>query len=168
MRTDVGNGWPTFLITRCPRTRIRLTTVTADCRSGTTSHCRSRSRKDRFHKQSDFITETVLQAHIKKIHLLIGVLGVVIFLLTGQYMRHFIHSAMEQSDRLRFSTRANHVYILMSALLNLSLGSYLRMNVVRWRTWLQVIGSLLIIGAIVILIGAFFYEPKDGLDRPFT
>lgn len=109
-----------------------------------------------------------MKAHIKKIHLLLGVLGFVIFLLTGQYMRHFIHSAMEQSDRLRFSTRANHIYILLSALLNLSLGSYLRMSAVRWRARLQMIGSSLIIIAIVILIGAFFYEPKDGIDRPFT
>jgi FtsH-binding integral membrane protein len=109
-----------------------------------------------------------LKAHIKKIHLLIGVLGVVIFLLTGQYMRHVIHGAMEQNDRLRFSTRAIHVYILMSALLHLSLGAYLKMSAVRWRARLQVIASSLIIMATVILIGAFFYEPKDGIDRPFT
>lgn len=109
-----------------------------------------------------------LKAHIKKIHLMIGVLSVVIFLLTGQYMRHVIHGAMEQSDRLRFSTRAIHVYILMAALLNLSLGSYFRMSADRWRARLQMIGSSLIIVATVILIGAFFYEPKDGIDRPFT
>src|SRR5437879_3163224 len=152
MRMGAGNGWPTSLITRCPRTRIRLTSVTAACRSGTMNRCRSLSRKSQFHKPSNFITEALLKAHINKIHLLIGVLGVVLFLVTGQSMRHFIHGAMEQSDRLRFSIRANHVYILMSALLNLSLGSYFRMNLIRWRAWLQVIGSWLIIIALVTLI----------------
>lgn len=109
-----------------------------------------------------------MKAHLKKIHLLIGLLGVVIFLLTGQYMNHFIHAAMEQSDRLRFSTRANHIYILMSALLNLALGSYLRVSAGRWRARLQMVASSLIILALVTLIGAFFYEPKDSIDRPFT
>ena len=112
--------------------------------------------------------ETTLNVPLKKIHLLLGVLVFVIFLLTGQYMRLFIHSAMEQSDRLRFSTRANHVYILMSALVHLSLGAYLKISVVRWRTRLQVVGSFLIIIATGVLIGAFFYEPKNSVDRPFT
>jgi NhaP-type Na+/H+ or K+/H+ antiporter len=109
-----------------------------------------------------------VKTRLRTIHLLIGLLGIAIFLLTGQYMRHFIHGAMEQSDRLRFSTRANHVYILMSALLNLSLGSYFRLSVIRWRAWLQIIASSLIIIALGVLIGAFFYEPKDGLHRPLT
>ncbi len=103
----------------------------------------------------------ILKAHIKKIHLVIGLLSVVIFLLTGQYMRLVIHGAMEQSDRLRFSTRAIHVYILMSALLNMSLGAYfLKMSMTKWRARLQMIASSLIIMATVILIGAFFYEPQ--------
>jgi hypothetical protein len=104
---------------------------------------------------------------IRNIHLLIGVLVFVIFVLTGQYMDRFIHSAMEQSDRLRFSMRANHIYILMSSLLHLSLGAHLKMSTVRWRAGLQMLGSLLITIATVILIWAFFYEPKDSLDRPF-
>ena len=109
-----------------------------------------------------------MTTQLKKIHLLLGLFVFVIFLLTGQYMSHFVHSAMEQSDRLRFSLRANHIYILMSTLPHLSLGAYLRLSAVRWRMRLQIIGSLLLIIATAVLIGAFFYEPKTSLDRPFT
>lgn len=107
--------------------------------------------------------------HAKKIHLLLGLAGFLIFLFSGQYMRHFMPEMhLDGHDRLRFSTRGSHIYILMSALLNLSLGSYLRVSAARWRAALQAIGSVLIIAATVLLVAAFFYESKDSPERPVT
>ena len=40
-------------------------------------------------------------AKLRKIHLYAGWLLVLAFVLTGQYMRHVIHPAMEASDRLK-------------------------------------------------------------------
>lgn len=89
------------------------------------------------------------------------------FLYTGYYLRSHI-SDLYGLDRWRFSMRGNHLYILMAALLNLSLGSYLRISLVRRRAVLQRIGSMLILTMTVVLVIAFFCESKAGLDRPAT
>jgi hypothetical protein len=49
----------------------------------------------------------------RMLHLLVGVLVLVVFLLTGYYMRFHLHHLMEENERLRFSMRGNHIYILM-------------------------------------------------------
>jgi uncharacterized membrane protein len=105
---------------------------------------------------------------LKGIHLSVGLLALVIFLLTGQYMRHSIHHLMEADERLRFSLRGNHVYILLSALLNLCLGAYLRASLVKWRVYTQLTGSLLVLTGTGLIVAAFFFEPKTSLERPVT
>ena len=69
---------------------------------------------------------------------------------------------------IRFSLRGSHVYISLAALLNLSLGAYLRWSASRRRAWLQAIGSVLILAATVLLVVAFFIEPKENPSRPMT
>ncbi|HZS05768.1 MAG TPA: hypothetical protein VFD58_13095 [Blastocatellia bacterium] len=101
-----------------------------------------------------------------KIHLIVGLLALLIFLYTGYHMRYHIHHLMEASDRLRFSLRGNHIYILWSALLNLGVGTHLKVSAVRWRAALQSAGSLLILAAPILVVLAFYYEPKTGLGRP--
>ena len=106
--------------------------------------------------------------HARKIHLTLGLLGFLIFLFTGYYMRHRIPDLMQADERLRFSLRGNHIYILLSALLNLALGSHFRASKERWRATTQVIGSLLIVTSTALLVAAFFYEPKSEPERPVT
>ncbi len=91
-----------------------------------------------------------------------------VFLLTGYHMRFHIHHLMEANDRLRFSLRGNHIYILLLGLLNLSLGAYLHVSQTIWRAYLQLVGSLMILAATGWVILAFFFENKESLDRPFT
>jgi hypothetical protein len=105
-------------------------------------------------------------AKLRKIHLYAGWLFVLVFVLTGQYMGRVIHPAMEASDRLRFSLRANHVYILLFGLLHLCLGAYWRASQNARRQKLQLAGSLALLVATVIAIAAFFFEPKVGEERP--
>jgi hypothetical protein len=103
-----------------------------------------------------------------KIHLLTGALAFLIFLFTGYYMRYRIPHLVQSTDRMRFSMRGNHIYILLLALLNLSLGAYLKASAVSWRAILQRLGSGLILVGTGLVIFAFFRESKEGLDRPFT
>jgi len=103
-----------------------------------------------------------------KIHLAIGLILLVIFPLTGAYMRYRIPDLMEQSDRFRFSMRANHVYILFSGLIHLLLGVYLRPLATKWGKRLQTVAGALLIQASGMLVVGFFFEPKSGLDRPVT
>jgi len=64
--------------------------------------------------------------------------------------------------------RANHIYILLSSLIHISLGSYLRVSAKqRWAN-LQTAASLLLLISTAIVIAAFFAEFKMGIDRPVT
>ncbi len=109
-----------------------------------------------------------MKGTLRKIHLASGLILLVIFPLTGAYLRYRIPDLMQQSDRLRFSMRANHVYILFSALVHLSLGVYLRSMATKWMKRLQTVASALLIQASGMLVAGFFFEPKLSLDRPVT
>jgi hypothetical protein len=58
---------------------------------------------------------------------------------------------------------SRYIYILGSALVNLVLGIYLKLEGRGWRRKLQVVGSLLILTSLVLLTVAFVNEP--GRDR---
>ena len=104
----------------------------------------------------------------RTIHLVVGVFVLAVFLLTGYHMRFHIHQVMEADERLRFSLRGNHIYILLLGLLNLGLGAYLQVSRTIWRAYLQLVGSLMILAATGLVIVAFFFENKTSLERPFT
>jgi hypothetical protein len=105
---------------------------------------------------------------LRKIHLYFGWLVVWIFVLTGQYMRHVIHPAMEADATYRFSIRANHVYILLFGLLHLLAGAYFQPMAQRNRMRLQQAGSLMLFVATVIVLAAFAFETKVGAERPIS
>ena len=104
----------------------------------------------------------------KSVHLAVGFFVIAIFLLTGYHMKFHIHELMEANDRFRFSLRGNHIYILLLALVNLSLGTYMKVSQIIWRAYLQLVGSLMILTATVMVIAAFFFENKELLERPLT
>ncbi len=104
----------------------------------------------------------------RTVHLAVGFFVIAIFLLTGYHMKFHIHELMEANDRFRFSLRGNHIYILLLALLNLSLGTYMKVSQIIWRASLQLVGSLMILTATMLVIAAFFFENKELLERPLT
>ena len=104
----------------------------------------------------------------KSVHLAVGIFVIAVFLLTVYHMRFHIHHLMEADERLRFSLRGNHVYILLLALVNLSLGAYLKVSQIIWRAYLQLVGSLMILSATGLVIVAFFFEDKSKVERSFT
>ncbi len=104
----------------------------------------------------------------RTVHLVIGIFVIAVFLLTGYHMKFHIHQVMEADERLRFSLRGNHIYILLLGLLNLSLGAYLKVSQTVWRAYLQLVGSLMILTATGLVIVAFFFENKALLDRPLS
>lgn len=64
--------------------------------------------------------------------------------------------------------RGNHIYILLFGLLHLLMGVYFRLGNVVWVKRLQTVASALLIQASVMVVTAFFFEPKVGLERPIT
>ena len=79
------------------------------------------------------------------------------------------HSVREMDDGARMMFRSRHIFILLAGLINLGVGVYFVYWRERWRKILQLIGSILLIIAPLMLTVAFFYEPTlKGLQRPLT
>ena len=100
---------------------------------------------------------------MKKLHLIYGLAMVVLFLLTGQYMEYVHNRQLPDGARLLY--RSRHIYLLLNALINISLGLYVQYSSGGWRRTLQIIGSVLIIVAPVFLLSGFFYEPRRGVEH---
>jgi hypothetical protein len=100
---------------------------------------------------------------MRKLHLTAGLLGILVFVLSGQAMRLHKPPVRSLADGQRMMFLSRHIYILGSALVNLTLGLYLRLENRGWRRNLQVAGSLLIILSLALLTLAFVDEPGAGI-----
>jgi hypothetical protein len=106
---------------------------------------------------------------MKRFHLLFGLLVLVVFLLTGQYMDRFHEHLRYTPDGPRMLYRTRHIFILLSGLLHLGIGSYFVYRTQVWRRALQYLGSVLLAIAPVLLTIGFFYEPNlQGLYAPLS
>ncbi len=106
---------------------------------------------------------------MKRFHLIFGLIVLVVFLLTGQYMDRYHAHLMYTPDGPRMLYRTRHIFILMSGLLHLGIGSYFSWRAQTWQRVLQAFGSVLITIAPVLFTLGFFYEPKlQGLYAPLS
>jgi hypothetical protein len=106
---------------------------------------------------------------VKRFHLVFGLVLVIVFLLTGQYMDRFHNHLEGMADGPRMLYRSRHIYILLTGLVHLGMGSYITDRVQTKQRTLQLIGSLMLTIAPVLFILAFFKEPNmTGLDNPFS
>src|SRR5262245_2536677 len=93
---------------------------------------------------------------MRRLHIILGIVVFVIFLITGQFMEAFDKETI--TPDLRLLMRSRHIYIIFNAMIHLALGVYLRLDEQAWRKWLQIIGSILLTLGSILLIGAFFME----------
>jgi hypothetical protein len=98
---------------------------------------------------------------LRRIHLVAGVVALVAFILSGQYMRYvYAHNeSVEAATRLMF--RSAHIYLLYGALLNMAVGSYLRPSTASHIRRVQIIGSIGIIAVPVLLSVSLLAESHD-------
>ena len=96
---------------------------------------------------------------MKRFHLIFGLLLVIIFLLTGQYMDRYHNHLRGMADGMRMLYRTRHIFILLSGLLHLGIGTYFFYRSEMWGKTFQAAGSLMITIASVLFVIAFFYEP---------
>lgn len=113
------------------------------------------------------LLEEQRQSTLKRIHFIAGVAGAVIFLGTAMYMR-LRYNGLEGMDALpRMLFRSSHIYLLLTSLLNLSLGLYLSSSIRMSR--LALTGSILILLSPLLMLLGFFYEPLRGsFERPLV
>ena len=106
---------------------------------------------------------------LNRLHQIIGIFTLFVFLGTGAYMRFSFPELYGDNESIRYLYRANHIYILCAALVNLVLGSYFEVRSEVWVKRLQTAGSLLLVLAPVLLVLAFFWEPPKAVpERPMT
>jgi hypothetical protein len=100
---------------------------------------------------------------MKRLHLVVGVLTLIAFILTGQYLRRVYPDMSAVGDGIRMMLRSRHLYIMLAGAVNTALGLYLTVHAPGWRLGAQRLGSALLLVAPVLLIVAFFTEPPRGL-----
>ena len=109
------------------------------------------------------------ELRMKLLHQIVGIIVVVIFLLTGQYLEFYYPHMDEVGDGMRMLFRSRHIYLLLAGLLNIGIGAYFIYREERWRKIVQLTGSSLVLIAPFLLLFAFFYEPPlPHLQRTFT
>jgi hypothetical protein len=105
---------------------------------------------------------------VKPAHVIVGIAGIVIFVLTGQYMAIFLHGLNDLPDGPRLLYRTSHLYLMWSALVNLLVGVYFVTATAKNARVMQAIASALVLAGPVLIIAGFFIEsPANNLDRPF-
>lgn len=106
---------------------------------------------------------------MKRFHLIFGLLAVIAFLLTGQYMDKYYQHLTGMPDGPRMLYRTRHIFILLSGLLHLVSGAYFNWALSIQRRLAQVLGSILLVTATILFLVAFFYEPRlPGLYTPLS
>lgn len=106
---------------------------------------------------------------MKRLHLIVGVVTLIIFLITGQYLSRAYPHMVGVDDGLRMLLRSRHLYIMLAGAVNTALGLYLTRQSRGWRLLAQRLGSALLLVAPLLLIVAFFTEaPRGNMNAPLA
>ncbi len=106
---------------------------------------------------------------MKKLHLITGLLFMVIFLLSGQYLSNVVGPFEGDLTAQRMMYRASHIYILWAASLNIFLGCYWVPFSGKYVKLTQRFASLCVLSSQPVLLAAFLIEPAVlSADRGFT
>lgn len=103
-----------------------------------------------------------------QIHFVIGVLGIIGFLLQGQYMDIYLDHLRGMDHAPRMLYRSSHIYLLLASIINVVMGLFWDPHKLKYIK-LQYVGSVLIILSPIFLQFGFMYEPYfENFYRPFT
>ncbi|MEL7251616.1 MAG: hypothetical protein AAFO03_24540 [Bacteroidota bacterium] len=106
---------------------------------------------------------------MRRLNLIFGLLLFLAFILSGQYMRHVF--TPEHLDDLvqRAQIRSNHIYVLLSALLNLLASRIPSGYSKHWQGYADTAARTLMMIAACFLVTGFWYEHDGDLaNRKFT
>lgn len=96
---------------------------------------------------------------MRRFHFVFGAIVLLAFVLTGQYMDKFHDHLRSMPDGPRLLYRTRHIFVLFAGLVNIALATYVRPSRSRFRKTAQWVGSGLIVGACVLFMAGFVYEP---------
>jgi hypothetical protein len=106
--------------------------------------------------------------NLQKVHLIVGLAGVLAFVLSGQYMYWALEVRFMEPGPRAF-TRGTHIFLMYSSVLNVALGCFYSRSSRRWARVLQAVASWAILAGPLLLIASFLAEPyRPGLERPLS
>jgi hypothetical protein len=100
---------------------------------------------------------------MKRLHLFIGVLATLAFVLSGQSMHFHKPQLASLPDDVHLMYVSRHIYLAAATMVNVCLGLYLTEHRSTWRRMLQRLGSLMVLFSPIFLLLAFVYEPSLGM-----
>ena len=107
--------------------------------------------------------------YLKPIHVAVGLLGLVAFVLTGQYMAIFLGGLGGMTDGPRLLYRTSHLYLMWSSLANLLVGCYFAVASRQGARILQIISSIALLVGPPLMVTAFFVDAHVAeLQRPYS
>lgn len=98
---------------------------------------------------------------MRRVHLLVGLLSLVAFLITGFLMSLHVPALSECDPELRLLYRSRHVYLMFAGVANVLLGLYLDDSPSRGR-FLRGAASVLLLLAPALALFAFARDSKAG------
>ncbi len=103
---------------------------------------------------------------LRKTHFWVGFFGIIIFILSGQYM-FWILNVGNLDGVHRMIYRSTHIYLLFGSAVNLVIGVYFipTSNLSRW-IWLSHI--LIVVSPFLLLYGFIIEAAVGNIDRPVT
>ena len=106
---------------------------------------------------------------MRRLHLAIGVAGLVAFVVTGQYMAIVLRGLAAMPDGPRLLYRSAHLYLMWSSLVNLVVGFYFVAAVERGVRLAQMAASAcLLVGPLLVVVGFFVESPANDFSRFYT
>ena len=104
---------------------------------------------------------------LRRLHLIVGVLALIAFVLSGQYMDRLYDHLRGMADGPRMMYRTAHIYILWSGLLNLVTGAYLKRIADGLARHAQTLASaFLLVGPALLCISFLTESTSVELVRP--
>lgn len=104
---------------------------------------------------------------LRLLYLSVGILTVLIFIATGQYLKHKFPNKEGMDLAFRVMQRSRHIFILLSGLVLAGTGTYFQSAKTQLFVLIQYIAFAILFIANVLFIYAFFYE-VDILFIPKT
>src|SRR5262245_28568337 len=105
----------------------------------------------------------------KALHLTVGILGLMAFVMTGQYMAILLKGMVGMAETPRLLYRTSHLYLMWASLLNLIVGLYFTAAASNAARVVQAISSALLLASPLLMLAGFFIEsPTGSLDRMMT
>lgn len=102
-------------------------------------------------------------SRIRKIQFAFGILLLIAFALTGQYlMRVFVPRHLGELH-FRMMARADHIYILFLAMLNLMHARIESPSAPGWQAKMASVSRILLMGTGLFFLGRFFLPPTDPI-----